>query len=111
MSSKEIKAHLKSAKAAVGRKDFQEVERICQEVFSLDDSNYMAHVFAGLAARELAHQQRAREHYKTAIALQPEEQLAWKGLADFYDKSGAASAEEQLDAIATYQKLLTFVER
>jgi len=47
-------------------------------VFSLDDSNYMAHVFAGLAARELAHQQRAREHYKTAIALQPEEQLAWK---------------------------------
>ena len=38
----------------------------------------MAHVFAGLAARELAHQQRAREHYKTAIALQPEEQLAWK---------------------------------
>ena len=30
MSTKEIKAHLKAAKAAVGRKDFQEVERICQ---------------------------------------------------------------------------------
>ena len=44
----------------------------------LDDSNYTAHVFAGLAASELANQQEAREHYKTAIALQPEEQLAWK---------------------------------
>ena len=30
MSTKEIKARLKAAKAAVGRKDFQEVERICQ---------------------------------------------------------------------------------
>ena len=44
----------------------------------LDDSNYTAHVFAGLAASELTHRQEAREHYKTAIALQPEDQLAWK---------------------------------
>ena len=47
-------------------------------MFLLDDSNYTAHVFAGLAASELANRQEAREHYKTAIALQPEEQLAWK---------------------------------
>ena len=30
MSSKAVKAQLKAAKAAVGRKEYQEVSRICQ---------------------------------------------------------------------------------
>ena len=49
-----------------------------QEVFSLDESNYTAHVFAGLAELELGHPQQAGQHYRTAVGLQPGEQLAWK---------------------------------
>ena len=51
---------------------------IPQEIFVLDESNYTAHVFAGLAALELGSHGEARQHYKTAIGAQPQEQLAWK---------------------------------
>ena len=34
-----------------------------------------------------------------------------KGLADYYDKHKPVTQEEQVDAIDTYSKLLTFVER
>lgn len=44
----------------------------------MDEDNYTAHVFAGLAALELGSYRNAKEHYKRAIAGQPAEQLAWK---------------------------------
>ena len=54
------------------------VHHFLQEVFELDGSNYTAHVFAGLAALELGNYDESKQHYKTAIGVQPEEQLAWK---------------------------------
>ena len=47
-------------------------------MFVIDASNYQAHVFAGLAALQLGKQQEARQHYQSAIAIAPHEQLAWK---------------------------------
>ena len=44
----------------------------------MDERNYTAHVFAGLAASELGRVGEAKEHYKSAIAVQPTDQLAWK---------------------------------
>ena len=44
----------------------------------MDEDNYTAHVFAGLAALELGRYRNAKEHYKSAVASQPTEQLAWK---------------------------------
>lgn len=44
----------------------------------MDEDNYTAHVFAGLAALELGSYRDAKQHYKSAIASQPAEQLAWK---------------------------------
>ena len=35
-------------------------------------------MFAGLAASELGRVGEAKEHYKSAIAAQPTDQLAWK---------------------------------
>ena len=108
MASKSVKAELKAAKAAVGKKEYHEVARICQvrtvpsstaftkfmisgnmihshwlqtnmqEIFAAEEGNYMGHVFAGLAAIELGRPDQAREHYKTAIAAQPGDPLAWK---------------------------------
>ena len=49
-----------------------------QEIFSIDEANYMGHVFAGLADLELGRFEQAKQHYKTAIAAQPDESLAWK---------------------------------
>ena len=44
----------------------------------MDEGNYMGHVFAGLAGLELGRYEEAKQHYKTAIAAQPDEPLAWK---------------------------------
>lgn len=44
----------------------------------MDGENYMGHVFAGVAALELGRHAEAKGHYKTAIAAQPQEALAWK---------------------------------
>ena len=49
-----------------------------QEIFAVDEGNYMGHVFAGLAGLELGRYTEAKQHYKTAIAAQPDEPLAWK---------------------------------
>ena len=112
MASKSVKAQLKAAKAAVGKKEYHEVARICQvrtvslkalhllnlwsavlhgnmihsywlqtnmqEIFAAEEGNYVGHVFAGLAAIELGRPDQAREHYKTALAAQPGDPLAWK---------------------------------
>ena len=49
-----------------------------QEIFAVDEGNYMGHVFAGLAGLELGRYAEAKQHYKTAISTQPDEPLAWK---------------------------------
>ena len=50
-------------------------------VFTIDASNYQAHVFAGLAALQLGRQPEAKQHYQSAIDIAPQEQLAWKVLS------------------------------
>ena len=95
MSAKEIKAHLKAARAFIDAKKYEEATEKCQVickitleaclhinhlqmVFGLDTNNYQAHVFAGLAALQSGKQQEAKHHYKSAINTAPQEQLAWK---------------------------------
>ena len=56
-------------------------------VFAIDANNYHAHVFAGLAALQLGKQQEAKQHYKSAINIAPQEQLAWKVIILFYSIS------------------------
>lgn len=109
-SSKEVRALLKKAKAAVDKKDFAEALNCCQAVFQLDSSSYHGHVFAGLSSLQLGSTQEARHHYQTAVALQPGEGLAWKGLAGYYDKHTPTCNEETLEAVQTYSKLLGFFE-
>ena len=97
MTSKEIKSHLKAARASIDTKNYGEAMEKCQVVlrcsviccvllttlqsqmvFAIDASNYQAHVFAGLAALQLGKQQVAKQHYHSAIDIAPQEQLAWK---------------------------------
>ncbi|XP_065910597.1 superkiller complex protein 3-like [Dysidea avara] len=106
MSAKEIKAHLKAARAFIDTKKYEEATEKCQMVFALDANNYQAHVFAGLATLQSGKQQEAKQHYQSAITIAPQEQLAWKGLANLYSKG--VGQDDVTDAIATYSKLITF---
>lgn len=108
MTTKEIKSHLKAAKASIDAKRYEEAIGKCQMVFAIDANNYHAHVFAGLATLQLGKQQEAKQHYKSAINIAPKEQLAWKGMANLYDKG--VGQEDLSDAIATYCKVVTFSE-
>ncbi|XP_064390327.1 superkiller complex protein 3-like isoform X2 [Halichondria panicea] len=101
---------LKLAKAAIDKKDYEAALKHCQDVFIRDASNYNGNVFAGLACLQLSRHDDARRHYSTAIETQPDNPLAWKGLANYYDKHRPVVQQEQLDALNTYSKLLSFVE-
>lgn len=108
MTTKEIKSRLKAARASIDAKRYEEAIEKCQMVFDIDASNYQAHVFAGLAALQLGKQEEAKLHYQSAISIAPQEQLAWKGMGNLYNKG--VEQKDLSDAITTYCKLIMFSE-
>ena len=44
----------------------------------VDEANYTALVFAGLACLKLSEYQESKQHYRTAVSMQPDGALAWK---------------------------------
>uniref|UniRef100_A0A671KS45 Tetratricopeptide repeat protein 37-like n=1 Tax=Sinocyclocheilus anshuiensis TaxID=1608454 RepID=A0A671KS45_9TELE len=108
MSSKEVKAELKSAREAIKNKGFKEALKHCKAVLKLEKNNYNAWVFIGVAATELQQLDQAQTAYRKATELEPEQLLAWQGLANLYEKSDQADFKAELPKI--YQKLITLYE-
>uniref|UniRef100_A0A673MNC0 Tetratricopeptide repeat protein 37-like n=1 Tax=Sinocyclocheilus rhinocerous TaxID=307959 RepID=A0A673MNC0_9TELE len=108
MSSKEVKAELKSAREAIKNKGFKEALKHCKAVLKLEKNNYNAWVFIGVAATELQQLDQAQTAYRKATELEPEQLLAWQGLANLYEKSDRADFKAELPKI--YQKLITLYE-
>uniref|UniRef100_A0A672MCV1 SKI3 subunit of superkiller complex n=1 Tax=Sinocyclocheilus grahami TaxID=75366 RepID=A0A672MCV1_SINGR len=108
MSSKEVKAGLKSAREAIKNKEFKEALKHCKAVLKLEKNNYNAWVFIGVAATELQQPDQAQTAYRKATELEPEQLLAWQGLANLYEKSDQADFKAELPKI--YQKLITLYE-
>uniref|UniRef100_A0A671QR44 Tetratricopeptide repeat protein 37-like n=1 Tax=Sinocyclocheilus anshuiensis TaxID=1608454 RepID=A0A671QR44_9TELE len=108
MSSKEVKAELKSAREAIKNKEFKEALKHCKAVLKLEKNNYNAWVFIGVAATELQQPDQAQTAYRKATELEPEQLLAWQGLANLYEKSDQADFKAELPKI--YQKLITLYE-
>lgn len=106
MDSKEIKASLKQAREAIKEKDFKSVLKHCKNVFKLDQNNYNAWVFVGVAAQETGQLDQAVSAYKKAIGISPDEILAWQGLCSFCEKQ--ASEDYQDDLMNAYTKLIEF---
>uniref|UniRef100_A0A8C7ZSN2 SKI3 subunit of superkiller complex n=1 Tax=Oryzias sinensis TaxID=183150 RepID=A0A8C7ZSN2_9TELE len=104
MSSKEVKAALKSARDAIKNKEFKEALKHCKTVLKLEKSNYNAWVFIGLAACELEQTDQSLTAYKKAIELDPEQLLAWQGLANLYEKTDQWDFKVELPNV--YQKLV-----
>lgn len=108
MSSKEVKAELKNAREAIKNKEFKEALKHCKAVLKLEKNNYNAWVFIGVAATELQQPDQAQTAYRKASELEPEQLLAWQGLANLYEKSDQADFKAELPKI--YQKLITLYE-
>uniref|UniRef100_A0A8C5M4M7 SKI3 subunit of superkiller complex n=2 Tax=Leptobrachium leishanense TaxID=445787 RepID=A0A8C5M4M7_9ANUR len=104
MSSKEVKSALKNARDAIRNKDYKEALKQCKSVLKLEKNNYNAWVFIGLAAAELEQPDQAQAAYRKAAELEPEQLLAWQGLASFYEKVNPNEFKQELPAV--YQKLL-----
>ncbi|KFV71087.1 Tetratricopeptide repeat protein 37, partial [Dryobates pubescens] len=104
MSNKEVKAALKSAREAIRNKDYKEALKHCKAVLKQEKTNYNAWVFIGLSAAELDQPDQAKGAYKKAIEYEPNQLLAWQGLANLYEKSNQADVKEDLAEV--YQKLL-----
>ncbi|XP_061584934.1 tetratricopeptide repeat protein 37 [Cololabis saira] len=104
MSSKEVKAGLKSAREAIKNKEFKEALKHCKAVLKLEKSNYNAWVFIGLAASELEQPDQSQAAYKKAVEQEPEQLLAWQGLANLYEKTDQWDFKTELPNV--YQKLV-----
>ncbi|XP_053151889.1 SKI3 subunit of superkiller complex protein [Hemicordylus capensis] len=108
MSSKEVKAALKSARDAIRNKEYKEALKHCKAVLKQEKNNYNAWVFIGLAAAELEQPDQAQGAYRKAAELEPGQLLAWQGLANLYEKTNHTDARE--DLINVYHKLLELYE-
>uniref|UniRef100_A0AAR2JYH8 Tetratricopeptide repeat domain 37 n=1 Tax=Pygocentrus nattereri TaxID=42514 RepID=A0AAR2JYH8_PYGNA len=108
MSNKEVKSALKSAREAIKNKEFKEALKHCKAVLKLEKNNYNAWVFIGVAAGELEQPDQAQTAYKKAAELEPDQLLAWQGLANLYEKSNQEDFKAELPKI--YQKLITLYE-
>ncbi|XP_066196026.1 superkiller complex protein 3 [Sylvia atricapilla] len=108
MSNKEVKAALKSARDAIRNKEYKEALKHCKAVLKQEKNNYNAWVFIGLAAAELEQPDQAKGAYKKAIELEPNQLLAWQGLANLYEKPNQTDVKGDLADV--YQKLLELYE-
>uniref|UniRef100_A0A9L0RXB6 SKI3 subunit of superkiller complex n=1 Tax=Equus caballus TaxID=9796 RepID=A0A9L0RXB6_HORSE len=108
MSSKEVKTALKSARDAIRNKEYKEALKHCKTVLKQEKNNYNAWVFIGVAAAELEQPDQAQGAYKKAAELEPDQLLAWQGLASLYEKSSHINAKDDLPGV--YQKLLDLYE-
>ncbi|KAL1783322.1 tetratricopeptide repeat protein 37 [Sigmodon hispidus] len=108
MSSKEVKTALKSARDAIRNKEYKEALKHCKTVLKQEKNNYNAWVFIGVAAAELDQPDQAQGAYKKAAELEPDQLLAWQGLASLYEKCNQENAKSDLPGV--YQKLLDLYE-
>ncbi|XP_021397206.2 superkiller complex protein 3 isoform X2 [Lonchura striata] len=108
MSNKEVKAALKNARDAIRNKQYKEALKYCKAVLKQEKNNYNAWVFIGLAAAELEQPDQAKGAYKKAIELEPNQLLAWQGLANLYEKPNQTDVRG--DLVDVYQKLLELYE-
>uniref|UniRef100_A0A3P8YLR4 Tetratricopeptide repeat domain 37 n=1 Tax=Esox lucius TaxID=8010 RepID=A0A3P8YLR4_ESOLU len=108
MSSKEVKLALKNARDAIKNKEFKEALKHCKAVLKLEKNNYNAWVFIGVAASELDQPEQAQTAYRKALELEPEQLLAWQGLANLYEKSDLTDYKAELPNV--YQKLIELYE-
>ncbi len=104
--AEDSKALLKQAKAAVQEDgNFPLAVDLCQRVLQIEADNYTALVILGLAKVKLVNTKDAEQAYRKATVLKPQQQLAWQGLADLYEKFGDRFSAVGTSLISVYRSL------
>ncbi|KAJ3056720.1 Superkiller protein 3 [Rhizophlyctis rosea] len=80
------KALLKSAREAIGAKNFSQAQEYCQQILESDESNYNALVFLGVAEEKLNNAAASEKAYRKAVEANPTSVLAYQGLASLFEK-------------------------
>ncbi|KAH8093923.1 TPR-like protein [Cristinia sonorae] len=81
-----VKTKLKNAREALGKKKYDLARDAATDVLSYEPENYNAHVFLGLACLELGDSDQSEQAYRKAIELNPDQVLAWQGIAKLYER-------------------------
>ncbi|SCU80651.1 LAFA_0C00430g1_1 [Lachancea sp. 'fantastica'] len=105
-----LKQHLKDAKSYLDSQDYEYCIESTKEALKIDKKCYFAHVFLGKALSCIDELEGSKKHYLTAIDLDPENVLAWKGLFVLFKLSNIAptvvSFDEYFDLCGKYAELL-----
>lgn len=87
MDNKKIKELLKTANKLVMSKKYEDTIKTCEEILSLDNSNYMALVFLGASQEGTSNCSEAFKSYRWAVEVDSNQALAWQGLGKLFDKA------------------------
>ncbi|KAJ3264694.1 Superkiller protein 3, partial [Borealophlyctis nickersoniae] len=83
-----LKSLLKTAREALNDKNYETARDTCTQILEdIDDKNYNALVFLGLANQNLDKFDDSEKAYRKAIDLNKESLLAYQGLANLFEKT------------------------
>ncbi|MCJ1415113.1 Superkiller protein 3 [Xylographa parallela] len=115
------KAALKAAKAALDGHNYEAAAKEAQKVLEVDQNNYHANVFLGLACDKQDKNDEAERVYNVAAAIKPNDPLVWQGLITLYEKqagkkidqygSAALRLAECMMAVDDKERCLTVVDK
>ncbi|KAI8921089.1 hypothetical protein DFJ77DRAFT_545666 [Powellomyces hirtus] len=94
-----VKRLLKSAREEIGKKDFELAKDYCQQILDIEEENYNALVFLGLAEQHLNHPTDSEKAYSRAVKLSPSNPLALQGLANLYTQGNDESLARTWEAL------------
>lgn len=82
-----LKVQLKLAREAISAKDWGRAESCAGVAVESDGTSYHGYVFLGLARFNLKKVSESEKAYRSAIAIDPLQPLAWKGLISLYEET------------------------
>ncbi|KAI0268796.1 TPR-like protein [Gloeopeniophorella convolvens] len=103
MSSAFVKAKLKAARDAIGKKDYQTAHDTSLQVLDHEPENYNAKVFCALSLLELGRIDQSEQAYQSAIKLNKKQPLAWQGLCKTYER--AEKWDQCIDSLIELAKI------
>ncbi|EEH10786.1 superkiller protein [Histoplasma capsulatum G186AR] len=103
MSAKES---LKSIRACLDSKDFEQAAGKAKDLCDKDPQNYHAHLFLGLALDNLNDFRGAETSYLTATAIKDDDRTAWQGLLTLYEKQDGKYLDQYRKAVTRLCQIL-----
>ena len=100
-----LKSALRAAKTALEARRYPAAVEEAQKALNLDNNNYHARVFLGLALERQDQYDAAESAYAIAAAQKETEALAWQGLVSLYEKQHGEKLDQWHDAALSLAKI------